>query len=436
MNVRHEIGIALLGMGVVGGGVAETLLKKPAVIAQRAGSSLIIRGALVRDLKKARAVQSPPFPVTTDAQHLLTLPEVQVVVEVMGGEQPAFSYIERALRAGKHVVTANKEVLAKHGPQLWDLAHQKGVQLRFEASVGGGIPIIAPLQRDLLANDISSVRAIINGTTNFILTRMARDGLDFGVALKQAQDLGYAEADPTNDVEGIDAAYKLAVLASLAFHTRVTAADVKHEGITKLRAKDFQYARELGYAIKLLAIASHTDGGVTVRVHPALVPQETLLAKVDGAFNAVEVKGDLTGTVTFHGLGAGPYPTASAVIADIINVARAINGADRLPPPPPPARAEGAPRLRSMEELNTSYYIRLNVHDRPGVLARIATVLGSNQISIASVIQKDADEAQNSAELVITTHPAQEARMQRALLEVAALDVVREINTSIRVEPV
>lgn len=438
MSARASIGVGLLGLGVIGTGVAEGLLRKSTVLARRSGAPLVMRRALVRNPKKLRALSPSSVPIVTDPAQVLEAPDVDIVVEVMGGEQPACAYLERAIMGGKHVVTANKEVMAKHGPRLLALAQERKVHLRFEASVGGGIPVIAPLQRDLLANDITSIRAIINGTTNYILTEMSQKGLDFSVALKQAQQLGYAEPDPTNDVEGIDAAFKLAVLATLAFHTKVTAADVPHEGIARLRAKDFRYARELGYAIKLLALATRSGDDLNVRVHPVLLPQETLLAKVDGAFNAVEIKGDLTGTVTFHGLGAGPEPTSSAILGDVVNIARALCDGQTRPLSSPAADGpeEHGLRLRTMADLQTQYYLRLNVADRPGVLAQIATVLGQHDISIAAVVQKDADPAAGTAELVITTHPANEARMQHALAAIRRLPVITEVNNLIRVETV
>ena len=437
MTTRGPIGIGLLGLGVVGTGVAEALLSKRNELAKRSGAPLFLRRALVRDPNKSRALGASVTPVT-DPTRVIEAPDVDIVVEVMGGEQPACAYLERALKAGKHVVTANKEVMAKHGPRLLSLAQEHRAHLRFEASVGGGIPVIGPLQRDLLANDITSIRAIINGTTNYILTEMSQKGLDFSVALAQAQQLGYAEPDPTNDVEGIDAAFKLAVLATLAFHTRVTAADVPHEGITRMRAKDFLYARELGYAIKLLALATRDGNGLTVRVHPVLLPLETLLAKVDGAFNAIEIKGDLTGTVTFHGLGAGPRPTSSAILGDVVNIARAMCDGQSAPLSSPAADGpeEQGLRLRHMAELQTQYYLRLNVADRPGVLAQIATVLGQHEISIAAVVQKDADAQARTAELVITTHPANEARMHHALDAITRLPVMTAVNNLIRVETV
>jgi homoserine dehydrogenase len=322
--------------------------------------------------------------------------------------------------------------MAKHGPELLAIARRKGVDILYEASVGGGIPLIAPLKRDLLANELTSIQAIINGTTNYILTRMAREGADYTVALKAAQDLGYAEPDPTNDVEGIDAAYKLAIMASLAFRTRVRPEAVFHEGITRLTGRDFRYAAELGYAIKLLAIGRREDHAIQVRVHPALVPLDAPLAKVDGVFNAVRMEGDLTGAVFFQGRGAGSMPTTSAVVADLLNVAHGI--------------AQGAPErfvwredpaavIKPMDELITRYYLRIRVADRAGVLAKITHVLGEEYgISLASVIQKEANEADQTAELVFMTHAAREADMRAALDKLGKLDVVAEVGTFLRVE--
>ncbi len=350
---------------------------------------------------------------------------------MMGGERPALDYIRRALEAGKHVVTANKEVMAKHGLELLKLAGEKRVGLLFEASVGGGIPVLGPLVKDLAANRILSIHAIINGTTNYILTRMAQAGLDFGDALREAQELGYAEPDPTDDVEGIDAAYKLAILATLAFHTAVRVEGVYREGITRLQAKDFRYAKELGYAIKLLAIARRNGDALQLRVHPVWVPQEHLLAKVDGAFNAVEIEGDLVGHVVFHGQGAGPLPTSSAVVGDVLEVSRGL-AAGRVHSPV--LRLEEGLRVLPMEEVETRYYIRLTATDQPGVLAQIARIMGDLRISIDSVIQKDADRRAQTAEIVITTHPAREAAVQKALGEIAKLSVVRQVSNLVRVE--
>ena len=320
-----RIGVGLLGMGVVGGGVASVLLNDAQAMQRRVGCPVDLRRVLVRDIYRPRSVDLPLETLTTDAQDVLNDEGVSIVVELLGGEEPARSYICQALQSGRHVVTANKEVMAKYGHQLMAEAKRSSVSLRFEASVAGGIPIIAPLTRDLLANDITSIHAIINGTTNYILTRMAQDRADFSEVLKEAQARGYAEADPTNDVEGMDAAYKLAILASLAFHTPVDIQKVYREGITQLQAQDFLYARELGYAIKLLAVAARDGDSVQARVHPCFVRHDNILANVDGAFNAVEVQGDLIDRVVFHGPGAGREPTTSAVIADLIDVARGVS---------------------------------------------------------------------------------------------------------------
>src|SRR5581483_6876305 len=317
---RDPVRIGLLGLGVVGSAVAHALVEKGAVLERRVGRPLELRRVLVRDPVKPRPIDTSL--VTTDADAILADPAIDIVVEMMGGEDPAHDYIVRALRSGKHVVTASKEVMAKHGPETLAIAAEHGVEISFEASVGGGIPVIGPFKIDLLANEIHGVQAIINGTTNFILTRMATEGTELGDALSEAQRLGYAEPDPRNDVEGIDAGYKLAILGSLAFHTVVRPSDVYVEGITRLTSADFRYARELGYAIKLLAIARATDGAVELRVHPALVPEAEMLAKVDGVFNAVAVEGDLVGRILFYGRGAGAGPTSSAVVADIIDVAQ------------------------------------------------------------------------------------------------------------------
>jgi homoserine dehydrogenase len=348
----------------------------------------------------------------------------------MGVEQPAADFIARALTSGKYVVTANKEVMAKHGPQLLNLARQHGVDLLYEASVGSGIPIIAPLKRDLLANRIVSLSAIINGTTNYILTAMSRDGADFHEALRQAQVLGYAEPDPANDIEGEDARYKLAILASLAFRTPVSPQDIYREGITKLTAKDFRYAAELGYTIKLLALARSTEAGVQARVHPAFLPSDAPLAKVDGVLNAVEVEGDLTGRVHFQGHGAGSFPATSAVIADVLDAAQSIIGGRREVF----SQEEAPGHVVAMNELVTRYYIRLTVSDRPGVLAQITHCFGEAQISISSIIQKEAHLDAQTAELVIMTHEAREASMQAALTAIEKLDAVQEIGSFIRVE--
>jgi homoserine dehydrogenase len=429
---REAIHVGLLGVGTVGGGVARILAEKRDVYARQLGCPLVLKSALVRDLSKER----PGVPkadlerLTTDPAEVLEDPEVDIVVDVWVGEEPAVDYSRRALQAGKYVVSANKEVMAKHGAELLALAHAHGVDILYEASVGGGIPIIAPLKRDLLANRVLSLAAIINGTTNYILTAMSREGADFAEALAAAQRLGYAEANPANDVEGEDARFKLAILASLAFRAQVKPDDIYREGITRLSARDFRYARELGYAIKLLALARATDEGIQARVHPALVPLEESLAKVDGVLNAVQVEADLAGRVLFQGRGAGSLPTTSAVIADMLDAAQSIIGGRRDLPLPD----EAPTRIIPMADLQTRYYLRLTVADRPGVLAQIARVLGEAAISISSVIQKEADESAQTAELVIMTHLAREAAMQRAIADLAELEAVQAVGNFIRVE--
>lgn len=438
MRPSKEIGVGLLGLGVVGGGVAKALLDPNSPFVMRTGGSVRLDRILVKDRSRSRNVSVPPQLLTTEPEDILSNPDVHVLIEVMGGESPAWELISGALSQGKHVVTANKEVMAKHGPELITLAAENHVNLLFEASVGGGISIIGPLTKDLLANDIRSIHAIINGTTNYILTRMAQDGIDFQEALKEAQEQGYAEADPANDIEGIDGAYKLAVLASLAFHTRVHADEVYREGITRLAPQDFRYAQELGYAIKLLAIATFEKGsdqdgarGVLARVHPALVPLEHMLAKVDGVYNAIEVEGDLMGRVLFHGMGAGRDATTSAVLGDLMEVVRGLGSNS---PPVSRIRLTEPASIVPMSGLRSRYYLRLLAADRPGVLAQIASILGDLKISIASVIQKDTDVINQAAELVVTTHPAQESQMQEAMDRIGRLEVVREVSTFIRIE--
>ena len=431
--MKKSIGIGLTGLGVVGRQVVSTLLEKAELLSEQVGCPLVLRQLklIEPDIAQARKMGIDPKLITTDDDQFLANPEIDIVVETIGGEEPALSYLERALAGGRHVVTANKEVIAKHGVRLLALAEQHGVGLHFEASVGGGIPLIAPFQDDLIANQIKGIYAIINGTTNYILTRMAKEGVDFASALSKAQELGYAEANPVNDIEGIDASYKLAILASLAFRSQVRPQDVYREGISRLDSRDFQYAHELGFAIKLLAIAKQSDESIEVRVHPVFIPQDALLAKVEGVYNAVLVEGDLVGQVLFFGEGAGALPTSSAVIADIVSAARDIGlGVG--------SRArwslEPGKRIKPMSELETRYYLRLNVTDQAGVLAKIAKILGDNLISISSVIQKWADSATQTAELVIMTHPAKEAAMQKALAKLERLTVVKEISNFVRVE--
>ena len=424
--MKKSIGVGLMGLGTVGGGVAKALSEKDRVVAEAVGCPVVLRKIL-----EQRPVAVEPRLLTTDVREILTDPEVDIVIEVLGGEHPAVDYIKEALLSGKHVVTANKEVIAKHGAELQAMAKDKGLALQFEASVGGGIPLLLPLQHGLLANEISTIYAIINGTTNYILTRMSQEGMGFGEALKKARELGYAEADPTNDVEGRDATYKLAILASVGFHTTVRPEQVYCEGISRLAEPDFRYAKELGYEIKLLAIAKQAGGVVEARVHPVFIPEDFLLAKVSGVYNAIQVEGDLVGKLIFYGRGAGAQPTSSAIISDVIAVGQSIASGKKVPS----VMRQVQPKpVRPVSELQTRYYLRMTVADQPGVLAQIAKILGDGSISIASVIQKEADVATQTATIVIMTHPAREEFMQRALAEMKKLPAVMEICNLIRVE--
>ena len=425
------IGIGLMGLGVIGGQVARVLSERADILQEHVGCPVVLRKIKVIecDLTRPQAQAMERSLFTTDEEEFFNTPGLDIIVEVIGGEHPALEYQKRALKSGKHVVTANKEVIAKHGAELLALATQNRVSLRYEASVGGGIPLIAPFQRDLIANHINGIYAIINGTTNFILSTMAREGTEFATALGQAQKLGYAETNPRNDLEGIDAAYKIAILATLAFRSRVRPDQVFHEGISRLSRRDFQYARELGFAIKLLAIAKQSDSEIEVRVHPVFIPVDSFLAKVDGVYNAVLVDGDLTGQVTFTGKGAGALPTSSAVAADVVAAARHVasgqSGSTWQP--------DENKRIKPMSQIVTRYYIRMGVADQPGVLAQIACALGNHQISIASVIQKETEPDQ-TAEIVIMTHPAREEAVQAAFADFKKLPVVKEVHNFVRVE--
>ena len=435
-EVPDEINVGLMGLGVVGSGVAAHILGKASSLASVTGRNVNLKKVLVRDIARARDIDLPPGLLTTNAEDILADAEIHIVVEVIGGTDPVENHLKQALAAGKHIVTANKEVMAKSGPELLALARKNGANILFEASVGGGIPIVGCLMNELAANDIRSIRSIINGTTNYILTRMANERTSFDQALSEAQGLGYAEADPINDIEGIDAAYKLTILASLAYRQPFQSADVYCEGISRLEPQDFRYAQELGYAIKSLAIANLDDGAVQLRVYPALVPSEHMLAKVDGVYNAVEVDGSLCGQVLFHGMGAGSEPTTSAVVGDLIEVVRKMGSQSRS------SGSQGwagpgngaALTIRPIGDLQARYYIRLDVADNPGVLAQIAQVFGDGEISIAAVLQRDTDAEAGSAEIVITTHPAKGASMQNALQIMAGLSQVRRVSNVIRIE--
>ena len=433
MTERAEIGVGLLGLGVVGGRVFDELRRNAQALAQRAGRRISVRAVAVRDLEKRRERVGPQADLVRDPLELCRRDDLDIVIELMGGESPAAECIAQALSAGKSVVTANKEVMAKHGPRLLELAREHRVELRYEASVGGGIPIIGVLQRELQANDVRCVRAIINGTTNYMITEMSQRGASYDDALEQAQRLGYAEADPTNDVEGIDAAYKLAILASLAFHTRIAPEQVHREGIRSLSARDFRHAAELGYTIRMLATARRGERGIDLRVHPTLIAARDPMARVDGVLNAVAVEGDLLGTVVLEGPGAGAGATASAVLADLLDVVAEGRRAAR-----PQQAAADAPALQPLAEVRLPTYLRLAVPDRAGVLAELGQAFAEQGVSIASVLQVPQPEASNTelpaAELIITTHAGPDGAIDRVLESLADSDSLLEVGVRLRIE--
>lgn len=429
--VKKDIGIGLLGLGTVGGGVAEVLATKADSLLEQAGLPLVLKKILERDVNKRYPAELGHDLATTHPEEVISHPGVDIVIELIGGEHPATEYMKQAIANGKHVVTANKEVIAKHGYELFSLARKHDTDLRYEASVGSGIPLISPFQQDLAANRILAIQAILNGTTNYILTRMAQEGLDFSSTLKQAQELGYAEANPASDIEGTDAAYKLVILSNIAFRAKFVPQDVYCEGISNIATRDFLYAREFGYAIKLLAIAKRDGDKVEMRVHPVFIPKDSQLAKVDGVYNAIEVETDLAGKLVFYGEGAGAFRASSAVMGDVLAIARNMTrGVKNVPE----LRLNRRVTVKPMSEVMTRYYLRLNAPDRPGVLSQISKVLGDNAISISSVIQKESDLAAQTAIIVIMTYPAQEKGVQKAVEQLKGLPEVNEVSNFIRVE--
>jgi len=425
--VDRVIRIGLLGCGTVGGGVIRILATEGEDIAARIGAPLVVTHVAVRDLSRDRGLPIDSSVFTDDAMQVVEADDVDIVIEVMGGRDPAGKLVRRALELGKPVVTANKELVAHEGPELYDAAAEAGVDFMYEAAVAGAIPIIKPLKESLAGDRIRRVVGILNGTTNYILTRMGEDGTDYAVALAEAQALGYAEADPTADVGGHDAAAKTAILASLAFDSRVRADDVYTEGIEGVTAVDMTIAKRLGYTIKLLGIASERDGRLGVRVHPTLLPSTHSLASVRESFNAIWVQADAAGELMFSGRGAGGMPTGSAVLGDAIDVARNLLQTVRGP-------VETSHRevpLQPIEDLHTQYYVRLDVVDEPGVLAQVATTFGWHGVSISQVLQEGQAE---SAQLVIVTHRAREADLRATVDELRTTDKVHEVAAILRVE--
>jgi homoserine dehydrogenase len=422
-----ELRVGLIGCGTVGGAVVRLLRANGEEIRRRAGIGLRITRIAVRHPEKNRELSFEPGVLGGNAADLVRDVQVDVVAEVMGGVEPARTLLLDALERGKSVVTANKQLLAQHGPDLFAAADRAGVDLRLEASVGGGLPVIQPLRESLAANRIQEIIGILNGTTNFILTKMTEDGWEFGRALDEARRRGFAEADPTEDLDGHDAAAKIAILATIAFHTPIRVDDVYREGVRRITPQDIQFAAELGFAVRLLAVAREVEGKVEARVHPAFVPRDHPLAAIRNEFNAVFIRGDATGQVMFVGRGAGGEPTASAVVADLIDIAR-----NRR------AGAHGrsgfgvlGPRLlRPIEETAVPFYLLMQVTDRPGVFARIAAIFGEEGVSIASIVQKSRGK---TADIVMVTHTAVEAQMRRVLARVEKLDVVGAVRNVIRV---
>lgn len=433
----QTIKIGLLGLGTVGAGVVQILQQQAELMTQRLGARLVLAKVATRHPERERDVKLPDVPVVVDAMEVIQDPEIAIIVELIGGYEPARTYLLDALAQGKHVVTANKAVLAQHGQELFEAANERGLDIGFEASVGGGIPIIRTIKEAFVANQFLAISSIINGTTNYILSRMSDQGLGFDEALKEAQDLGFAEADPSFDIDGIDAAQKLALLASLAFGTWVEQEHVYTEGITPLTQLDIAYAREFGYSVKLLALAKLAQGQLDVRVHPALVASTSELASVQGSYNAVSITGDMVGRNLLIGRGAGALPTASAVVGDLVDVARNVlkQSSGRVPLQGyciPPASAL---LLRDINDITCKYYLRFQVVDRPGVFAAIAGILGQEGISLESVIQKGRGVAQGDmVSVVLMTHEAQERHVRQALQAIQNLSDVQGEAMRIRVE--
>jgi homoserine dehydrogenase len=433
---NKPINVGLLGIGTVGGGTFTVLQRNAQEIERRAGRPIRITVVADKNVELAKKITGSACRVTDDAFSVVADPEVDIVIELIGGYGVAKELVLRAIANGKHVVTANKALLATHGNEIFKAAQDKGVMVAFEAAVAGGIPIIKAVREGLTANRIEWIAGIINGTTNFILSEMRDKGLSFDTVLKEAQRLGYAEADPTFDIEGVDAAHKITILSALAFGIPMQFDKAYIEGISKLDAIDIKYAEQLGYRIKLLGITKRTPDGVELRVHPTLIPAKRLIANVEGAMNAVLVQGDAVGATLYYGKGAGAEPTASAVIADLVDVTR-MHTADPLNRVPhlafqPNAMADL--KILPMDEVVTSYYLRLRVLDKPGVLADITRILADEQISIDAVIQKEPGEGEDQTDLIMLTHQTREKRINAAIKKVEALGVVAGKVTKLRLE--
>ena len=432
----EPVKIGILGLGTVGSGTVNVLTRNADEIQRRAGRGIRVVHAAARDLKRKRNCPTDGIRLTADPQDVVNDPEIQLVVELMGGYEPARALVLKAIENGKHVVTANKAMIAAHGNEIFAAAHKKGVMVAFEAAVAGGIPIIKTIREGLAGNRIEWLAGIINGTSNFILTEMRDRGADFADVLAEAQRLGYAEADPTFDVEGIDAAHKLTILAAIAFGIPLQFKKAYTEGITKITRLDVEYAEQLGYRIKSLGIARRTGAGVELRVHPTLIPERRLIANVDGVMNAVLVKGDAVGPILSYGAGAGAEPTASAVVADIVDVVRTLTSDpnNRVPHLAfQPDQLSSLPVL-PMEEVETAYYLRLQAQDKPGVLADVTRILAEGGISIEAILQKEPREGENTVPVIILTQRVLEKHMNQAIAQIEALPSIGSKIMRIRLE--
>ena len=428
--------VGLLGLGTVGSGTIEVLRRNREEISRRAGREIVIRAASARDLKKQRSVALDGIELMGSAAEIVARPDIDIVVELIGGTSIARELVLKAIANGKHVVTANKALLAQHGNEIFAAAQKHNVMVAFEGAVGGGIPIIKSLREGLTANRIEWIAGIINGTSNFILSEMREKGAAFKDVLKEAQRLGYAEADPTFDIEGVDAAHKLTIMAAIGFGIPMQFGSAYIEGISKLTREDIRYAEELGYRIKLLGIAKRKAKGIELRVHPTLIPTKRLIANVEGVMNAILVNGDAVGQTMYYGAGAGAEPTASAVVADLVDVARLITADPEHRVPHlafQPGQLANTPIL-PMSEVETSYYLRLRVDDKPGVLADITRILADLEISIDAMVQKEPHEGEKQVDIIMLTHLTIEKNVNAALAKIEALPVVAGKVTRIRLE--
>jgi homoserine dehydrogenase len=430
-----EIKVGLLGFGTIGTGVVRLLSQNSSVIEEKLGAKLVLKHIADKDTEKDRGVQIGPGVLVADADQVLSDPEISIIIELIGGYKPAKEFILKAIENGKHIVTANKALLAVHGEEIYAAAARKRVEIRYEAAVGGGIPVLSAIKGNMAANKFGTVLGILNGTCNYILTKMTQEGADFAEVLKTAQELGYAEANPTFDIEGIDTAHKLCILVSLCFGTRVDFKDIYTEGISSISAMDINYARDFGYKIKLLAIGKRDGERIEARVHPTMIPVNYPLADVDGVFNAIRLTGDFVDTVMFYGRGAGMDPTASAVVGDVMAIARNIMvGVSRRSAPLGFLDEKIATLpIKPIGETVSKYYLRFSVLDKPGILSKIAGALGENGISIESMIQTAREEGE-TVPIVIMTHEAKEMDVRSALAMIDNLGITTEKTNMIRIE--